>query len=256
MKFFREKLVPKRERDMREMTPGELCAEIAENMDFLPAREEILEVLGNQKESSMKEWSRVRSEKLIYDIWTKEYIEKISGYITERANELGGTKENPVVILEAGAGNGKLTYNLRKQLDELSVDNVSVVACDTGEFGIKQDDSVVETMSHKEAIEKYKPNIIIFSWMPPGYDCTDDFREAESVDEYILIGETNYGCCGDQWKTWGFDPMRENNAVPPHEEDGFTRTHLKNLSRWQVAHFDMPFSLRGFTSTESFTRNF
>ena len=36
-------------------------------------------------------------------------------------------------------------------------------------------------------------------------DWTDEIRKCESVEEYILIGEADGGCCGDAWRTWGIE---------------------------------------------------
>lgn len=61
-------------------------------------------------------------------------------------------------------------------------------------------------MDYKEALKKYKPDIVISSWMPYTEDWTKDFRTFSSVKEYILIGEPDNGCCGHPWKMWGANP--------------------------------------------------
>ena len=52
-------------------------------------------------------------------------------------------------------------------------------------------------------MKKHSPDIVIFSWMPYQEDSSKDIRKFDSVQEYILIGETDGGCCGDEWETWG-----------------------------------------------------
>ena len=38
--------------------------------------------------------------------------------------------------------------------------------------------------------------------MSQGVDWTAEMRKF-SIDEYILIGETDNGSCGNKWLTWG-----------------------------------------------------
>ena len=183
--------------------------------------------------------------KLLFEFWNKEYINAFGNYLAGRVKYLGGTEECPVRILEVGAGNGALTHFLREKLATVVPGRVTMVACDLGASAGWAIDSVfsVQELDHQEAIAKYEPHIIIFSWMPYKYDCTADFRAAESVQEYILIGERGGGCCGDEWKTWGLEPFgkdREKGVdyrFAPYERDGFERVYAveESVSEFQIS---------------------
>ena len=85
----------------------------------------------------------------------------------------------------------------------------------------------VEKLDLQDALEKYNPDLAIWCWMPIG-DWTWVFRRHPSVREYLLIGETDGGFCGND-QTW-------SRAI--HEADGFTRHDLDDLSALQLARND------------------
>jgi hypothetical protein len=80
-----------------------------------------------------------------------------------------------------------------------------------------------------------------------------------------VIGESDGGCCGDEWETWGiswsWDEDDEGNEIssfnkqqiPPYEADGFTKEHLNNLSDLQICRTDEPGNYHQ-SSTVSFKR--
>ena len=108
---------------------------------------------------------------------------------------------------------------------------------------MKKHKKEIEQLNHNEAIKKYQPEIIICSWMPYQKDFSKDFRSQKSVKEYLLIGETDDGCCGDDWETWGCSWRLNNkskNQIPPYENDGFKRTDLDKLSALQSCRTDQP----------------
>jgi len=72
--------------------------------------------------------------------------------------------------------------------------------------------------------------------MPYREDFTEQVRGYDSVREYILIGETDGGCCGNEWKTWGYSFI--NEKIPPHELNGFSRHNLDDLSKHQICRTD------------------
>lgn len=45
--------------------------------------------------------------------------------------------------------------------------------------------------------------------MPSGVDWTWKFRKETSTHCYILIGETDDGCCGHPYLTWGVEPKNQ-----------------------------------------------
>jgi len=185
----------------------------------------------------------------IFEIWTKDYIDRFANYLSQEAELLGGTKENPTVILEVGAGSGKLSFFLSQKLRESNVATIKLITTDyhNEDFKIKSPYNNIVNLSEKDAIEKFKPSIVICSWMPLGEDWTTDFRKADSVQEYILIGPE--GPCGTE-ATW--------EEFQSHD---FEKVEQKYLSEVQISRLDIFHAPRKFSSgdfitkTTSFKRN-
>lgn len=253
----------------KEKFVSEQSLEKMTDSDFLPSFENLESCIKDFRRDSIKA-DKVedlvkftdREKNPIFEIWTKEYIDAFGNYLMEQVEKMGGTKENPVVILEVGAGNGRLAHFLKEKIDKLVPDSIKIVACDNYVTWNNMKTSPlfpVENISHKEALQKYKPKIVICSWMPPQSDLTKDFRTVESVDQYILIGETDYGCCGNAWETWGVtgynvtDNEAVKDGVPPYEKDGYDKTTLESLSDLQLSRADI-FDGRGTSKTVSFER--
>eukprot|EP00736_Rhodelphis_marinus_P007921 Rmarinus@m.2768 len=57
--------------------------------------------------------------------------------------------------------------------------------------------------SAEKSIDDTQPHIVLSSWMTRGQDWTRAMRAAASVQEYILIGEADFGVSGLPWATWG-----------------------------------------------------
>ncbi len=206
------------------------------NPDFLPTHEHIKNAFGKVlwDEDLWLKFCR-NKEFPVYELFNEEYVEALAEYCIERAKEYSSSKENPLVILEIGAGNGRLSHFLGQKLEERAPGQTKIIATDSGEWNLKKD-SFVESLAHKEALEKYKPAIVISSWMPLGKDFTQDIRNSKGVQEYILIGEADGGCCGDNWKTWGIS--EEGEKTPLYEKDGFVRENLDKVGEKQVCRTD------------------
>ncbi|RLI18081.1 hypothetical protein DRO54_10615 [Candidatus Bathyarchaeota archaeon] len=120
----------------------------------------------------------------IFEFWNRNYIECLSKEIKRRVN---GN-----LVLEVCAGDGMLSYWLR-------VYGVNIKATDSGEWGIKPRNRV-EIIDAISAIKKYKPIMVVASWLP--YEEPLDIQIFnEGVPYIILIGETD-GACGSErfWK--------------------------------------------------------
>ena len=109
----------------------------------------------------------------------------------------------------------------------------------------------VEKISYADALDKYKPNVVLVSWMELGQDWTEAFRACPSVDEYILIGEADSGVCGRLRETWGAPAHRAPQRPPAYMRQGFARTELELP---QVGRTDDPWSRRSRSSTVVFRR--
>jgi hypothetical protein len=186
----------------------------------------------------------------VFEVLNKEFISALGDYFSQRAAALGATKESPITVLEVGAGNGRLTHFLRKSLEEKCPGKINIIATDNGSWGL-QERFPVEKISHKEALEKYNPKIVIFSWMPYEEDITNDFRSAKNVDEYILIGDSE--CCGDEWRTWGHDDGTHRGELAPYIVDGFDYEYLPEIGKHQLGRTDHN-DLHNHSKTASFKR--
>ena len=226
----------------KELTPGELREKL-KDPSFLPSHKDIFHVFGSKPG---KGWLDFCFDKInpVFEFLNEEFLESFSDYLSKRSESLGATKDSPITILEVGAGNGRLSHFLQKKLESKIPGKVKVIATDSGGWNIKTS-FPVEKIDHKEALEKYQPKIVIFSWMPLREDYTNDFRATKSIEEYILIGETD--CCGDGWKTWGNPHSYDNNGrakkikkeVAPYIADGFELEDIADVSKKQICRTDL-----------------
>ncbi|CAK9031855.1 Uncharacterized protein SCF082_LOCUS19803, partial [Durusdinium trenchii] len=164
----------------------------------------------------------------IYEFLTRDYAAKLWEHIERRSEALHeATGQTEFRVAEVGAGTGQLTFLLRQAADEarkrkggtgpsLSWD---LRASDTGTWSTRHKRSrvkpleLVERMTYTEALAAVEPDFVLCSWMPLGTDWTQDFRNAPSVKEYILIGEVDDGCCGHPWLTWGQHVHQTNDPM-------------------------------------------
>jgi hypothetical protein len=223
------------------------------NPTFLPTRASLIQAIDKLRRAGHNHPGIVEKKlgTRLFEIWSEEYIDAFGEYLAGRAQEMGATKDKPLRVLEVGAGDGRLTYFLRQRLAERAPDLVSVIATDLKSWrGITPVIDDIETASCEEAVKKYEPQIVIWSWPPPGVDHTSEIRRTESVEEYIIIGEDAGGCCGDPWLTWGFGKSIEHGKViPPYEADGFEQQWLEALSNYNL-------SMMGFSNETSSTTSF
>jgi hypothetical protein len=170
----------------------------------------------------------------VFELITKEYIEDLTQYIIARHNGQPGKK----ILLEIAAGDGRLSHFLRNSLNRYAPGEYTVIATDNGEWEIRRTFEV-EILSHHLALAKYHPDIVICSWMPHMVDLTQEIRDQSSVEEYILVGEDDGGCCGGKWFTWGMPVtssgiMKHNSGskttplIPPFRADGFERFDIED----------------------------
>ena len=196
------------------------------DLRYLPKFEEIRQAFTDEQELSEYMYNNG-----IYEFINQEYVAHLSQYIIEAAIRLRQADSQPIAILEVGAGNGRLTHFLQEAIERTNPGLVKIVAVDTGEWKIKPTFPVVET-NHQQAIKLYNPKIIISSWMPPNIDLSQDFRDTENVEEYILIGDSE--ACGKLYDTWALDP----DNLAPSEKDGFGKRELQSLSNFQLGKSD------------------
>jgi len=193
----------------------------------------------------------------LFQVWSLEYIQMLGDYIVQRKQEFG---DGDTVVLDIGAGDGllvKLLLNHLHQKHALSPQKVpKMIATDDNSWGIRHIGDV-EQLSLTQTLDVYgivsnldgqqQQTIVLCSWMPMGEDWTEVFRQY-GVDEYILIGESDDGQCGDHWETWGNayflpDDMQEDTdrsavITAPYAADGYVRRNLDRLVPFQFSRFD------------------
>lgn len=158
----------------------------------------------------------------IFEHITREYINALSDYLAQRVRVYSRDK-SPILIVETGTGNGKLSHFLRQRLDESVSGLFELIATDSVKMGLIQY-FPIETLDYREALKKYEPAIVITSWMPRRQDWTREYRATPSVREYILTGEA--------FETCGADSVWEENI---YRKDGFTGQELKRVTLGQAS---------------------
>jgi hypothetical protein len=122
-------------------------------------------------------------------------IEKLADYIASRPYI-----QPKSVIVEVGAGDGSLSFCLSRALavrhPHLDLD---LVASDLEPYSTpystpynagaqKSGIFPVAAEDYKATLRKRTPVLVLCAWMPMNVDWTSDFREHDSLEEYILIG--------------------------------------------------------------------
>lgn len=85
----------------------------------------------------------------INTILTQEFVDELQ-------KEMQRRRLADIPMIEICAGKGKLSYHLRK----LGID---IIATDDYSQKMERDESLVERLNHEEALEKYKPRLVIAS---------------------------------------------------------------------------------------------
>ncbi len=144
-------------------------------------------------------WFSKCREHNIFQLWNKEYIETLASEIKKLIGE--------DLAVEVAAGDGMLSHWLREHgINIIASDNMS-----WHEKGERHDrDQPVKTQSEVEkldgvaAVKKYKPRLVIASWVE--YTSTLDIEILEQSPEFfIIIGEGRGGCTGSEelWERFG-----------------------------------------------------
>lgn len=162
----------------------------------------------------------------MFEVFNRTHVNALAAYIVDTGY---------TTVLEVGAGDGRLAKYLSEAIHRVfrrrkekgkHPRQIRVIATDNGSWNIETV-FPVERLDLVEALKKYDPELVIWSWMPIG-DWSYLIRRHPSVCEYILIGEAEGGECGNA-DTW-------NPAV--YEAEGFTRHDLFEISRYQLARND------------------
>jgi hypothetical protein len=153
----------------------------------------------------------------IYCFYSTALIEALAGLINRRS------------CLEIAAGDGTLASLLIEA-------GVPVTATDNFSWthAIQYPDRV-EKLGAKEALEKYKPQVVLCSWPPPGNPFEKEVFSTPSVELYLVIG-SRYRFAGGNWEAytgqqrfeWQADPQLSGYVLPPELESSVLVFRRKN----------------------------
>lgn len=136
-----------------------------------------------------------------YLIPTRDLIDSLRCWLIAESQRFG---DAAMRVLEVGAGDGALTFHLRAALAATNAP-ISVVASDNMARGLRpRDESEFLVLDVDAALAQCEPHIVLCAFMPLGVDWTAVFRACASVRQYVLLGETDDGCCGRPWATHGY----------------------------------------------------
>ncbi|MBI2101367.1 hypothetical protein HYT53_02045 [Candidatus Woesearchaeota archaeon] len=149
-----------------------------------------------------------------YSIYTGEFVDELASVIR-------GLNEHP--IIEICAGNGKLSYHLRKRgLEIKATDDYSLKE-------IERQEELVERATHNEALRRHQPRIVLGSWIPNQTRIGFDVLGFPTVGYFIDIGEDNLAEDRNRhgWRTLDLY-MREDLQV----------THLASAQKYHCSHWN------------------
>lgn len=131
---------------------------------------------------------------MIYQVPNIEFVQGLSNKI----KDIEARK-----ILEVGSGRGIICRHVSNILNE------KIILTDSYnwknyEFIEHEEYADVLKRTYIEAIEEFKPDLIIASWIPYNECWTKDFRKYPFVKGYILIGEGR-GCATGSEEDWDTD---------------------------------------------------
>jgi len=147
-------------------------------------------------------------------------------FVQELATAIGNI--SPKVILEVGAGRGTISRHVSKNINRKIILTDDYSWWDNINNKEKIECPDVIKVNYKDAIDTYKPDLIIASWIPYGAYWTEYFRKCPSVKGYILIGEGRGGCTGSD-KDWDTD---------------WTEKYLDNVEKYGICKTDHGFSVK------------
>jgi len=174
-------------------------------------------------------WFTICLKNGIFQMWNKEYIEAFS---KEILNLVGGE-----FVLEVAAGDGMLSHWLREH-------GVNIKATDDMSWHKTEPDtrapplklySEVEELDAISAIRKYKPRMVIASWIP--YRSELDCEILDEGSEYlVLIGEGSFGCTGSE-KFWGDTWDEDDDRIAYWVQKGYSEKKL-DVDKWNLCRTD------------------
>lgn len=226
----------------RPQTPDEIREKLVDPA-FLPTFSELVRAFSPGEGPQRYYWDDYCESSGAWEILTEEFIGALGDHLLTSAEKYGASPEKPLVVLEVGAGNGRLTHFLGEFLDKKAPGVFAAIATDNGEAEEAKPVFPVDIIDFQDALIKYQPGVVISSWMIGFEDWTPYFRSTKSLREYVLIGYPDY--CGrvESWTgSGGFGEFR--------------RVFLQDLQGVQVCTYDDPRDLHVGGQRNSLTYSF
>lgn len=133
-----------------------------------------------QRDANQESWDKLCHRNRVYNVWNGKFIDAL-------AEEIKRLDDSPMV--EICAGNGKLSYHLRKI-------GIDMKVTDDYSYEISNErEGLVEGMDYQEALEKYRPRVVIASWTPNKSKIPADVMNFPSVNYFVHIGDLDM--CGE-----------------------------------------------------------
>jgi hypothetical protein len=165
----------------------------------LPRASDVRDVVERLTSEDYPRYFKLLGEYGIHQFWNQEYIGCLAGEVKKRVGD--------ELVLEVAAGDGMLSFWLRNY-------GVNIRATDSGAwYNYIKRRAPVEIIDAVSAIRKYKPRMVVASWLPAGESLDIEIFNtcAElNIPYIILIGEED-GACGSPtfwdekyWKKVGY----------------------------------------------------
>jgi len=231
----------------------------------------LLAELHAHEDTLLRPWySKVRPEEpVLHLLWSAELVRELGAYVAQALRAAvvarGADASQPLTVLCLGSGAGRLRLYLHHILDKVLVGwGVRVAAAVPAVPSAKQQAHQepppvvwqaplgLETLpapaegrlALEEALEAFRPCLIICACMPPAVDWSRSFRACSGVMEYVLLGPVDSGRSGHASETWGgaqpFQRKGQPSQVPFYFREGFIRRDLPAVSALCLGTDDAP----------------
>eukprot|EP00930_Biecheleria_cincta_P088682 TRINITY_DN77938_c0_g1_i1.p1 TRINITY_DN77938_c0_g1~~TRINITY_DN77938_c0_g1_i1.p1 ORF type:complete len:668 (-),score=81.76 TRINITY_DN77938_c0_g1_i1:11-2014(-) len=216
-------------------------------------------------------------EPVLHVLWSHELVRELSDYVAKAltaaaqavASREANTDADAYRILCVGSGASRLCHYLRYILPKvLGHSDIRVAAIVPSKHSASvlsdgfhphmlarwppEHNTGTEQHIHPaeagytldQALEAYRPRLVICACMPPRIDWSASLRRAATVLEYLLIGPADTNRSGDLCATWGgpepFKTRGRSPERPPFVAQGFVRHDLPHLSNLCIGTDDTP----------------
>src|SRR3989344_835882 len=161
-----------------------------------------------QPQLSDSPWPGLIKRHGFYTVLTEEFMRELLKEIHQR-------RLINVPAIEVCAGRGVLSYQLQKA-------GMGIVAIDNGSDERTRERSfapVVDTLDHRQALEKYEPSLVVGMWLPYDPEIGRDILGFPSVKYFLDIAEQRGG---NSWLTEEYIP------------ENFKLMYLLNVGRYAI----------------------